>query len=36
MKNSEDGDQMASEEAIWSRSTLFSKAVPILVQQDMG
>ena len=36
MKNSVDPDQMASEEAIWSRSTLFSMAMPILVQQDKG
>ena len=38
MKNSVDPDQMALEasEAIWSGSTLFSKAVPILVQQDKG
>ena len=35
-KNSVDPDQMASEEAIWSGSTLFSKAMPILVQQDKG
>ena len=35
MKNSVD-DQMASSEAIWSGSTLFSKAMPILVQQDKG
>ena len=45
MKNSVDPDQMASSEvslteasseAIWSGSTLFSKAMPILVQQDKG
>ena len=36
MKNSVDPDQMASKEAIWSGSTLFSKAMPILVQQDKG
>ena len=36
MQNSVDPDQMASEEAIWSGSTLFSKAMPILVQQDKG
>ena len=36
MENSVDPDQMASEEAIWSGSTLFSKAMPILVQQDKG
>ena len=27
---------MASPEAIWSGSTLFSKAMPILIQQDKG
>ena len=36
MKNSVDSDQMASSEANWSESTLFSKAMPILVQQDKG
>ena len=36
MENSVDPDQMASLEAIWSGSTLFSKAMPILVQQDKG
>ena len=36
MKNSVDPDQMASLEAIWSGSTLFSKAMPIRVQQDKG
>ena len=36
MKNSVDPDQMASSEAIWSGSTLFLKAMPILVQQDKG
>ena len=36
MKNSVDPDQMASLEAIWSGSTPFSKAMPILVQQDKG
>ena len=36
MKNSVDLDHMASEEAIWSGSTLFAKAMPILVQQDKG
>ena len=35
MKNSVDPDQMASLEAIWSGSTLFSKAMPIQVQQDI-
>ena len=32
--NSADPDQMASEEANWSGSTLFAKAEFILVQQD--
>ena len=36
MKNSVDSDKMASKEAIWSGSTLFLKAMPILVQQDKG
>ena len=36
MKNIVDPDQMASEEAICSGSTLFSKAMPILVLQDKG
>ena len=36
MKNSVDPDQMASSEAIWSGSTLFFKAMPILVEQDKG
>ena len=36
MTNSVDPDQMASEEAIWSGSTLFAKAMLILVQQDKG
>ena len=36
MKNSVDPDQMASSEAISSGSTLFSNAMPILVQQDKG
>ena len=36
MKNSVDPDQMASSEAIWSGSTLFSKAMAILVQQEKG
>ena len=36
MKNNVDPDQMASSEAIWSWSALFSKAMPILVQQDKG
>ena len=34
MKNNVDPEQMASSEAIWSGSTLFSKPMPILVQQD--
>ena len=34
MESSVNPDQMASEEAIWSGSALFSKAMPILVQQD--
>ena len=33
MKSSVDPDQMASEEAIWSRSILFSKTLPILIQR---
>ena len=36
MKNSIDPDQMASLEAIWSGSTLFLKAMLILVHQDKG
>ena len=36
MKNSVNLDQMASREAIRSGSTLFSKAMPTLVQQDKG
>ena len=36
MANSSDQDQFASEEANWSRSTLFAKAGPIWVQQDQG
>ena len=32
MKNCVDPDQMASLEAIWSGSTQFLKAMPILVQ----
>ena len=36
MENSVDPDQMASSEAIWSGSTLFSKAMPTMVQQDKG
>ena len=34
MANSADQDQMASEEANWSGSTLFAKVVHIQVQQD--
>ena len=34
MANSADPDQMASEQANWSGSTLFAKAGHILVQQD--
>ena len=36
MTNSAYPDQLASEEANWSGSTLFSKAGPIRVQQDKG
>ena len=36
MKNNADPDQLASEEANWSGSTLFSKAGPIRAQQDKG
>ena len=36
MENSADSDQLASEEANWSRSTLFAKAEYIQVQQDKG
>ena len=36
MKISADPDQMASSKAIWSGSTLFLKAMPILIQQDKG
>ena len=34
MANSADPDQLASEEAYWSGSTLFAKAGYIWVQQD--
>ena len=34
MANSVDPDQLASEEANWSGSTLFAKALYIQVQQD--
>ena len=36
MKNSVDPDQLASSEANWSGSTLFTKAGFIQVQQDKG
>ena len=36
MANSADPDQLASSEANWSGSTLFSKAGHILVLQDYG
>ena len=36
MANSADLDQLASEEANWSGSTLFAKAGYIQVQQDTG
>ena len=36
MKNRADPDQLASEEANWSGSTLFAKAGHIGVQQDQG
>ena len=36
MKKSVDPDQMASEEAIWSGSTLFLNAIPILAQEGKG
>ena len=36
MTNSEDPDQLASEEANWSGSKLFAKAEHIRVQQDQG
>ena len=36
MTNSADPDQLASEEANWSGSTLFAKAVHVRVQQDKG
>ena len=36
MANSADPDQLASEEANWSVSTLFSNVGPIRVQQDKG
>ena len=36
MANSADPDQLASSEAKWSGSTLFTKAVYIRVEQDKG
>ena len=36
MPNSADPDQLASEEANWSGSTLFGKAGFIRIQQDKG
>ena len=36
MANSADTDQLASEEANWSESTLFAKQGHIRVQQDWG
>ena len=36
MVNSADPDQLASEEANWSGSTLFAKAGYIRVQQEKG
>ena len=36
MTNSADPDQLASEEANWSGSTLFAKAAYIWGQQDKG
>ena len=36
MANSVDPDQLASEEANWSGSSLFAKAEYIKVQQDKG
>ena len=36
MANSADPDQLASEEANWSWSTLFTKAGYIRAQQDKG
>ena len=36
MTNSADPDQLASEEANWSVSTLFAMTGPIRVQQDQG
>ena len=36
MTNSADSDELASEEANWSGSTLFAKTGHIQVQQDKG
>ena len=36
MANSADPDQLASEEANWSGSTLFAKAGHLQVQKDNG
>ena len=36
MANSADPDQLASEEAKWSGSTLFAKAGHMRIQQDQG
>ena len=36
MTNSADPDQLASEKANWSGSTLFAKGGHIWVQQDQG
>ena len=36
MANSADPDQLASEEANWSGSTLFAKAGHMRIQQDQG
>ena len=36
MTNSADPDQLASEEANWSVSTLFAKAGYVRVQQEKG
>ena len=36
MANSADPDQLASEEANWSGSTMFAKAEYIWAQQDKG
>ena len=36
MPNSEESDQLASDEANWSRSSLFAQTGHIRVQQDKG